>query len=86
MRVATSSRKWWWSTSGTLALGACVECYARSLADLIMLECPDLGPQAHGHCAHPFWLAICGLLMIGAGGLGLCGLALRAIIRKWSHG
>ena len=86
VRVATRSGKWWCSTTGILALGTYVECYARSLAGLIMLECPSLGPRAPGHCAHPFWLAICGLLMIGVGGLGLCWLMLRAIVRKWSHG
>jgi hypothetical protein len=81
--VATKSRKWWWIASAALTFGFFVECYARSLADLIMLECPSLRPDAPGHCAHPYWLAICGFLLIGVGLLGLCWLSLRAVLRKW---
>jgi hypothetical protein len=80
--VAIKSRKWWWLTSAVLAFGFFVECYARSLADLIMIECPSLRPDAPGHCAHPYWLALCGLLLIGVGLLGLCWLSLRALLRK----
>lgn len=80
--MATKSGKWWWITSAVIAFGFLVECYARSLGDLIMLECPSLRPDAPGHCAHPFWLALCGLLLMGAGSLVVCWLSLRAIFRK----
>ena len=82
VRVATSSRKWWWAAGGLLTAGAYSECYARSLADLIMMECPGLGPEAPGHCAHPYWLAMVGLLLLGSGALALIWLTLRAVFRK----
>jgi hypothetical protein len=81
--VATRSRKWWWLAGAILALGLFVECYARSLGDLIMLECPSLRPDAPGHCAHPYWLALGGLVLIGVGLLGLGWLLLRAVLRTW---
>ena len=80
--MATRSRKWWWIASAVLAFGFLVEGYARSLADLIMVECPNLRPDAPGHCAHPYWLALSGLLLMGVGLLGLCWLSLRALLRK----
>lgn len=80
--MATRSNKWWWLTSAVLALGFCVESYARSLADLIMLECPSLRPDAPGHCAHPYWLAISGFLLMSVGILGLVWLSLRALLLK----
>lgn len=80
--MATRTRKWWWLASAALVLGAYVECYARSLADLIMVECPNLRLDAPGHCAHPLWLALAGALLIGSGLLGLAWLTIRAFIQR----
>jgi hypothetical protein len=80
--VATRFLKWWWLASVVLALGIFVECYARSLASLILLECPGLGPDAPGHCAHPYWLALCGFAAIGVGLVTLVWLSLLAVLRR----
>ena len=80
--MATNSGKWWWIASAVLAFGFLVEYYAWSLADLIMVECPNLRYDAPGHCAHPYWLALSGLFVLGIGLLGLCWLSLRALLRK----
>ena len=80
--VATRSSKWWWIASAALAFGFFVEYYAHALAAFIMLECRSFRPNAPGHCAHPYWLAIGGLLIIAVGALGLVWLSLRALLRK----
>ena len=80
--VATRSNKWWWITSAVLAFGFLVEYYAHALGAFIMLECPSLRPDAPGHCAHPYWLAIGGLLIISVGVLGLVWLSLRTLLWK----
>ena len=80
--MATRSSKWWWIASAALAFGLVVEYYAHALAAFIMLECPSFRSDAPGHCAHPYWLAIGGFLIISVGALGLVWLSLRAFLRR----